>query len=158
GGTDLILHDVATGNDLCIGNIADFAFNKKGHFLALIIDTREQSGNGVQLRNMVTSALVPLDSSPASYRSLNWTEKGDALAVLRGVEDKNYKDKLYSIVAFADFTGPTPKKTVYDPRNDKNFPAGMTISPNRPASWTDDLGGLLFGIHPIKKKETPAPD
>src|SRR5262249_14129432 len=93
-GTDLILHELATGNELNIGNVSEFAFNKKGQWLALAIDAQGQSGNGVQLRNMATSSTAVLDSGKAVYKSLAWTEKGDGLAVLKGVTHKDYNDPL----------------------------------------------------------------
>ena len=154
-GSDLLLHELASGNQLNIGNVSDFAFNKKGDWCAWTIDAAEKSGNGIQARNMTTGAVLPLESDKAVYKGLNWTEKGEALAAVKGVDDKAWEDKLYSVVAF-NFTAATPQKTVFDPREDKSFPAGLTISPNRNPAWTDDLSAVLFGIHEVrKKKDTP---
>src|SRR5262249_51698350 len=113
----------------------------------------EKSGNGAQARNMATGATLPLDSDKAVYKNLSWTEKGDGLAVVKGVEDKGYEDKLYGVVGFTGFASGAPQKTIYDPQNDKSFPAGMTISPNRAPVWTEDLSALLFGVHEVKKKK-----
>jgi acetyl esterase/lipase len=151
-GTDLILYELSTGNQLNIGNVSEFAFDKKGNHLALVIDAAEKTGNGIQLRDMATGAVVPLDSDKANYRGLNWNEEGTAFAALKGVEDKKYEDKLYSVVAFS-IAGSGARKVVYDPKEDKSFPADMTVSPNRSPAWTDDMSALLFGIHPAKKKE-----
>lgn len=152
-GSDLILHELATGNELNFGNVADFSFDKKGDYLAWIIDANEKIGNGVQLRNMATGAVLPLDSDKATYKGLTWTEKYDGLTTVKGVEDKAWEDKLWSVVAFNNFTAAAPQKTVYDPREDKSFPVGMTVSPNRNPMWTDDHSALLFGIHEVKKKK-----
>src|SRR5262245_31287276 len=85
GGSDLTLRELATGAEQTLGNVGEWAFDRKGKWLALTIATRDQAGNGVQLRDMTTAALVPLDSAAASYTSLAWTDKGDALTVLKGV-------------------------------------------------------------------------
>jgi dipeptidyl aminopeptidase/acylaminoacyl peptidase len=155
-GSDLILRELATGNELTLGNVAEFAFDKKGRFLAMTVDAQGQLGNGVQLRNMSTAALVVLDSGKATYRGLNWTEDGDALAVLKGVDDKAYEGKLHSILGFKNFAA-GPEKVVFDPAQDSAFPKNMTISPNGSAYWREDLGGLVFGIAEVKKKdEKPA--
>ncbi|HZS44210.1 MAG TPA: prolyl oligopeptidase family serine peptidase [Blastocatellia bacterium] len=151
-GSDLILYDLASAAELSIGNVSEFAFDKSGKWLTWIIDAQDKIGNGVELRNMATGAVLPLDNDKASYKSLNWTEKGEGLAVLKGVEDKAYEDKLYSAIGFTDFSAAAPRKVSYDPRDDKDFPAGMSISPNRPASWTEDMNALLFGIQDVKKK------
>jgi dipeptidyl aminopeptidase/acylaminoacyl peptidase len=152
-GSDLILYELATGNQLNVGNVADFAFNKKGDWLAWTIDANEKIGNGVQVRNVTTGAVLPLDSDKAVYRGLNWTEKGEALAAVKGVDDKGFEDKLYSVVGFTGFAAGAPQKVVYDPREDKEFPAGMTISPNNTPRWTEDFSALLFGIHEVKRKK-----
>ena len=91
---------MATGNEMNVGNVSDFAFDKKGNWLAWIIDAQDKMGNGIELRNMSTGAVVSLDSSKASYKDLTWTEKGDGLATVRGVEDKAWDEKLYTLVAF----------------------------------------------------------
>src|SRR5262249_46780221 len=46
-GSDLILRELATGSELNIGNVSEFSFDKKGQWLALVIDAQGQSGNGV---------------------------------------------------------------------------------------------------------------
>lgn len=152
-GADLIIYELAAGNQLNFGNVADFAFNKKGDRLAWTIDAQDKAGNGVQLRDMTTGAVLPLDSDKANYKGLNWTEQGEGLAIVKGVEDKAYEDKLYSVVGFNFTAAAAAQKTVYDPRQDAAFPAGLTISPNRNPTWTEDMRALLFGIHEINKKK-----
>jgi dipeptidyl aminopeptidase/acylaminoacyl peptidase len=159
-GADLVLRDLTNGSDLTLGNVAEFAFDKKGRWLALTVDAKDGLGNGVQLRDLTTGFLSVLDSGKATYQSLRWTEKGDALAVLKGVEDKAYEGKLYSVLGFKQFNGALPQKIVFDPAKDAAFPKGMTVSPNRAPLWSEDLGSLLFGIHEVKKKDdkSAAPD
>jgi dipeptidyl aminopeptidase/acylaminoacyl peptidase len=153
-GADLILRDLVTGRDLNIGNVAEFAFDKAGRFLALVIDAPDKAGNGVQLRNMESGVVSVLDSDKASYERLAWTEKGDGLAVVRGAEDKRYTDKVYAAVGFWDLgAAGGPQRAVYDPAADKTFPEGMSIAPSRGATWTEDLSALVFGIRTLKKRE-----
>ena len=152
-GTDLILHELSSKKEFNIGNVSDYAFDKKGLWLAMVVDAKEMSGNGIQLRNMQTGVVLSLENDKAVYKRLNWTEKGEGLAVLKGKEDENYEDKLYSVVGFTNFIKGLPQKIVYEPAKDKNFPEEMTISPNRTPVWTEGLSGILFGIHEVKEKE-----
>jgi len=169
-GADLILRELATGLDLNVGNVSEFSFDKSGRFLAFVIDAPEKAGNGVQLRNMESGVALVLDSDKASYERLVWTDKGDGLSVVRGTDDKRYKDKVYAALGFTGFGASAPKKVIFDPATDKGFPEGMSISPSRGATWTEDLSALLFGIRSLKKAdakpdakpadpaaETPAP-
>jgi dipeptidyl aminopeptidase/acylaminoacyl peptidase len=156
-GSDLLLHELASGDELNIGNVSDFAFNKAGDWLAWVVDATDKAGNGVVLRNMSTGAVLPLDHAQANYRSLSWNEKGDAFTALRGIEDKAWEDKLYSVVAFRDLkaTG-APSKIVFDPKDDASFPKGMSIAGTRAAMWREDAS-LMFGIHELRPKKQKGP-
>jgi dipeptidyl aminopeptidase/acylaminoacyl peptidase len=153
-GTDLLLYDLESGREMSVGNVSEFAFDKKGNRLAWLVDATDKEGNGIELREMSTGATAVLDSAKATYKSLTWTEKGDGLAALRGVDDKGFEEKLYSLVAFRDFAAPGgPKKIEFDPKSDKGFPAGMSISGNRAPAWRDDLSAVLFGIQEVRPKK-----
>jgi len=153
-GSDLLLRELASAKEVNIGNVAEFAFDKGGTRLALLIDAQGLAGNGVQLRDMATGAVSSLDNDKASYKSLAWTDKGEALAVLKGKEDKAYEDKLWSVVAFAGFKDAKgPRKVIYDPAGDKSFPEGMTVSPDRAPDWTESFDAVLFGIREARKKK-----
>ncbi len=155
-GSDLILRELSSGQEINIGNVADFAFDKKGRYLAWTIDAQDKAGNGVAIREMESGAIRPLDNdSKAVYSRLTWTEEGNGLSALKGVDDKAYEDKLYSAIGFKDFGPGGPQKIVFNPADNVDFPVGMTISPNRSATWTKDLSALLFGINKAKKKEKP---
>ena len=83
-GSDLLVFELASKKEINIGNVAEFAFDKGGARLALLIDAQGLAGNGVQLRDMATGAVSSLDNDKASYKSLAWTEKGEALAAPQG--------------------------------------------------------------------------
>jgi hypothetical protein len=119
-GSDLILHELSSGTNLNIGNVAEFSFNKNGQWLAWIVDAQEKSGNGIQIRNMKTGVILPVESDKAIYKRLTWTEEGDGLAVLKGRDDDDYEDKLYSVLGFAEFGSNSPKKIIYDPEEIPN--------------------------------------
>src|SRR5206468_1761073 len=40
-GSDLLLRELSTGQEINVGNVADFAFDKKGHYLAWVIDAQD---------------------------------------------------------------------------------------------------------------------
>ena len=98
--------------------------------------------------------MLPLDSAKANYKGLTWTEKGDGLATLRGVEDKAWEDKLSTRWSPGrNFSASKPAKFIFDPSKDKSFPEGMTISPNRNAAWLADLSAVTFGIIELRAKK-----
>ncbi len=152
-GTDLILRDLGKAVDLNVGNVSEFSFRKDGKLLALAIDAQEKAGNGLHLRDMVTGAVTVLDSGQASYERITWTDKGDALAVLKGTEDRAFRDKFYAVVGVTGLGAASLKTVIFDPAVDSAVPKGMSVSPNRDPLWTDDLEALLFGLYEPRRKD-----
>ena len=152
-GTDLILHELGTQNVINIGNVRTFRFNKSGELLAMTIDAEGKSGNGIQLFETDSARISSLINEAAQFKSLSWTEEGDALVCLKSTKDKKFEKPLHQLVAFKDFGKSNVTQIMLDPAKDQNIPDGMTISPNRPPNWTEDLDAILFGIHSADPKE-----
>lgn len=154
-GNDLLLVELASGKSQNIGNVSEFAFNKKGSHLAYTIDAAGQAGNGIHLYTVSTNQTRIIDSDKARYQSLNWTEEGNGFAVLKMTKDKKFKQEKGAVIGVKNPN--TPQVVIYNPEKDSiQFPKNMTISPNRKPMWTEDLTRLLFGIHalePAKKEE-----
>ena len=153
-GTDLILRDLANGAELNVGNVSEFSFRKDGRLLAFAIDATDKAGNGLQVRDMASGVVRPLDSANATYERITWTEKGDALAVLRGSDNRAYRDKLYSVVGVSDVASASPKKVVFDPAADSTVPKGFSISPSRSPQWSDDLQAIFFGLYEPRHRDS----
>lgn len=146
-GTDLLLRDLGSAAELNVGNVSEFSFRKDGRLLAYAIDAADKAGNGLQVRDMTTGTVTVVDSSHATYERITWSDKADALAVLRGTETRGFRDKFYSVLGVTDVGSGAPKRTIFDPAGDASVPRGMTISPNRSPLWTDDLQALIFGLY-----------
>ncbi len=149
-GTDLVLYNLTGGEASNVGNVAEFGFDDSGEWLAYTIDARDQIGNGVQLRNMRTDVVRPIDSDHALYRHLAWADSGVALAVLRGRPDSVAHDTLYSVVSFNNLSLPSSKKTVFDPAQRTDFPVAMKVSVDRAPHLSSDLSTVFFGIREMK--------
>lgn len=155
-GTDLLLYNLGSQAMVNVGNVAEFDFDDSGEWLAYAIDARDEIGNGVQLRNMKTDVVRPLDSERALYRHLVWADSMPALAVLRGVPDSAMHDTLYSVVSVTNVASPTPTKVVFDPMQHTDFTPGMAISVNRAPQFSKDLSTIFFGIREMKKPQMVA--
>jgi acetyl esterase/lipase len=156
-GSDLILRNLNSGQDIALGNISEFAFNRSGQNLAFLVDARDKAGNGLMLKNLKTGQLNILDSGSFFYQNLRWDEKGQALSVLKGKEDQKYEDKLYSLLAFK-FEKATGKaeRIEYDHEKDKSFPEGFSLSPDFTPYWLEDYQAIAFGLKQLKTKSSPA--
>ena len=153
-GTTLVLHDLSTGNQTKVESVSEFAFTGDGSLLVWIIDTPSKQGNGLQLRNMNTGRIIPLETDTATYSHVSWTEGGSrsAVAVLKSMDDGHIDDKQY-VVGFDNLSAEVPNKVIYDPAIDERFPSGMTISTSAAPHWAEDLSGIYFKIVRIKTTE-----
>jgi dipeptidyl aminopeptidase/acylaminoacyl peptidase len=149
-GTDMLLYNLELRNQFNFGNVASFSFNKSGKWLAWIVDATGKAGNGIMLRSMDSGEILAPESDKAVYKSMNWTQEGDALAVLKAVEDKDWEDELHSVIGFRGFERGNPTKVVFNPADHPGFPEDMTISPNRGPFFAEDLNSLFFGVHSVK--------
>ncbi|MCV6604960.1 MAG: hypothetical protein OIF34_06625, partial [Porticoccaceae bacterium] len=155
-GRDLIVRQLNSGTEINIGNVSEYAFDEDGERLAWIVDSRDQSGNGVQVRNLQTDVVRVLDSGKARYKKLAWKRNENALAFLKGEKDKGFEELLHSVVGVKKPSARKFIKTVYDPRQDDGFPDGFSISPNQQPYWNDKLDTLVFGIAEVTAVEQPA--
>lgn len=155
-GTDLILRELKTGTELNVGNVSEFSFNKSGKYLALVIDAADQAGNGLQIRDMSAGTIASLDTDKAFYERMAWTTEGDALTMLKGTDDRAFRERLFSVVGFTGFGSGAPKKVVYNPKDDKAFPANMSVSGNRTPTWNEDRSAMIFGIAELTPVPRPA--
>jgi len=149
-GSDLILRELASEAQFNFGNVSGYAFNKKGDWLALTIDAADQAGNGVWLRHMASGKILVLNSDKAFYEKLNWTEEGEALALLKGKKNEDYEKKCYSVLGYKTLKSSGAKAFSFEPDSLESFPTDFTVSPNRAPAWTEDLSRLTFGIHDAK--------
>jgi dipeptidyl aminopeptidase/acylaminoacyl peptidase len=155
-GGNIVLRDLKTGTELLLGNVFQWAFNKSGRYLALLIDAPDQVGNGIQIRDMQTGAITPLETEKAFYEGMSWTREGDALAFFKGKDDRQWRERLFAAVGYTGVGGSSQKRVLYDPAEDKTFPAGYGISANRALTWTESRDALIFGIAPLTKVPPPA--
>ena len=157
-GTDLLLYNTIAKTNFNIGNVNEFEFNKAGDWLAYTVDANGQNGNGVYLRNMKTGMISSVDNDKASYKSISWTETGNAFAVLKSVKNDAYKNEVYSVIGASSLADNSSAKIIYNSLDDKQFPAGMGISGNYRPHWSDDLSTLLFGVNELEKADKPKTD
>ena len=155
-GSDILLVHLPSGTVQNIGNTGEYAFNKKGNWLAYTISADEKLGNGLYLMSLPDKKLQVLDNDSTDYKQLNWTEDLDAFAVLKMSKDKDFKKDKGQLVAVKNPGSSNPTVYTYSPLKDSlNFPKGMTISGVRSPYWTRDLSQVIFGINSLEavKKE-----
>ncbi len=166
GGSDLLVRELATGQDTHFGSVTHFAWSDLGARLAFVVSGQDGVGAGVQLYLPERSTLRPLASGAPSYQGLSWRKKADDLAALAAVKDSGWSDTTHIILAWRDVGRREGPPTAFHPSLEDAFPDSMRIVATRDPRWSDDGARIFFGIKERKAKEekkaekpdTAAPD
>ncbi len=150
-GTDMLLLELATHTPFNVGNVADFAFDDKGRWLAYVIDARDQAGNGIQLRELATGVVKSIDAGKALYRRLAWSDTLPALAFLKGTIDSSATDTTWAALGLSRVGSAAQQMIAVGSGGKVTLPSGLQVSPNRTPRWLEQQDGLVIGLY------TPTP-
>jgi len=169
-GVDVIVHDLSTRRDQLLGSVGDISFNKEGDLLAYAVDAAIKDANGLFVLDLANARMHALDNDTKSYSRLTWNEDGTALAVLKGVEVEDMRERDNVLVAFADVRaalggapaasggaaagGGSASPVTLDPATADGFPENWVVSERATLSWSDDNARVFFGI----KEQVEEPD
>ena len=145
-GTDMLLYELSTGTLFNVGNVADFAFDDKGRWLDYSIDAQNQSGNGIQLRELTTGVVKSIDAGKALYRNLAWTDTLPALAFLKGTVDSAGTDTTWAADGLSRVGSPSQQLVSVGGSGKAALPGGLVISETRAPRWLEQQDALLIGL------------
>src|SRR6185437_1141957 len=153
-GADVIVRDLAHGTDVSFGSVAELSWSDDGRLLAMAIDVDGHTGDGVQLLDVSTGTLVPLDASNNEYRSLAWRPHAHDLVALRSRPDSAFADTSYTAIAWRDLGG-HPSRQVYDFSTDESFPKTVRVTAYRTPEWSEDGATVYLGVAPRDPRIVP---
>jgi dipeptidyl aminopeptidase/acylaminoacyl peptidase len=145
-GSDLLLRDLQAGTVLSFGNVAEYAFNEAGTYLAYLVDADGQAGNGLYLVTAGDGRIRPLNTGSARFEDLTWSEAHDDVAALRGTHPAGKTQRANVLVVARSVDSASPRVATYDPAGDGSFPEGFVLSELANTRWTKTGTRLVVGI------------
>ena len=142
-GTNLILRNLREGFEELIGSVEEAEFNSGGTHLAFTVDAEGMDGNGVYLLDLATGSRRGLDNAKERFARLTWSEEGDALAVLRGVEPEQKVERENTLIAFRNVTDGSPTRVDFNGMSSSGLPDGWVLSEKGNLVWNEDAT-MLF--------------
>ena len=160
-GAVLLIKNLSDGTTRTIGNVTDYAFNKKSDYLAYIVESANAAGNSVELFNVENYTLKILASDTSKFSKLSWQKEGEALAFFKSYKKDKYDEENAVVYTYTNLYKVPALKT-FEPETAKGFPAGMRIANNSNITLSDDMSSVFFGLNKwtynaTAKKETKAP-
>jgi dipeptidyl aminopeptidase/acylaminoacyl peptidase len=162
-GVTLVVRTLATGTDASFGNVNEYAWQPKGHLLAMAISAADKAGNGLQLLNPATQVLRVLDSGASIYSMLAWRKDSADLAALKSKTDEKREGPTHVALAWKNLGAGNEAKHVFDPTANGTFAADDRIVAFRRPSWSHDGRIVFAGVaawqaKPEKKADEKKPE
>lgn len=160
-GSVLLLKNLSDGKTRTIGNITEYAFNKKGDHLAYLVETAGTSGHSAELFNLNTYQLTILASDTTRFSKLTWQKEGDALAFYRSFRKDQYEEDNAMVYSYTNLSK-SPALKIFDPVTAPGFPQNMRIQHASDIQVSNDQQHIFFGIakwtfNELAKKEDKIP-
>lgn len=160
-GAVLLVKNLSDGTTRTIGNVTEYAFNKKSDHLAYIVEAANVAGNSAELYNLQNYTLKVLASDTSKFLKLTWQKEGDGLSFFKSFRKDRYEEDNAMLYTYTNlYKSPTLK--MFDPETAKGFPAGMRIYNGSTITLSDDLNTAFFGLrkwtyNELAKKEDKKP-
>jgi dipeptidyl aminopeptidase/acylaminoacyl peptidase len=148
-GSDLVLRNLVTGQDVTLPLVTDFEWNRDGSWLAYGVSSAKTEEDGAFVRNMSDGSVRPLLKGKGNYKSFSFDQEGRQLAFLsdQAEYDKDVAPyRLYYWKAGDTAAGELASTAT------RGMPAGMVVSDQGAVTFSRDGQRLFLGTAPA-----PAP-
>lgn len=149
-GAPLVIRDLSSGVETRIENVAGYAVDPRGGWVAYAIAARPDSTNGVFLRTLATGKTVALLQGPGRYRGLVADSAARQLAFATDRDDHSAKQPAFSLY-HVPIASAAAKRVVAA----NTFGRDTLISTDS-IGFTHDGALLTFGVAPQVPDSIPA--
>lgn len=144
-GSILLLKNLADHSTRTIGNVTDYAFNKKSDFLAYITESANIAGNSVELFNLNHYMLKVLASDTTRFSKLTWQKEGDGLSFFKIFKKDTHEEENAMVYSYTDIYKDASLR-IFDPTTAAGFPKNMRIHNSSTPKLSDDMSAVFFGV------------
>jgi dipeptidyl aminopeptidase/acylaminoacyl peptidase len=163
-GSDLVIRNLATGEETTIPEVTEYTWNKGGTLLAYAVSSNDAEKDGAYVRRMNDGSVVTLHSGKGRYRSLTFDEAGTQIAFLSDQADFGKPVAPYRLYywrqgsASSTPTGATEIVSADTP----GMPKGMVVAQNANLQFSRDGARLFLATAPAPEPpadpDSDAPD
>ncbi len=156
-GTDLVVRELATGKDVTVAEVSEYAWNKPGTWLAYAVSSKTPEKEGAFARRAADGKTRAILTGKGSYKGFAFDDKGDRLAFLSDRDDAKAGSPVFKLYLWE---GASAAAAELVPASFRNMPAGMAVSEHGALSFSKDRARLFFGLAPvpvIEPEDAPEP-
>ena len=144
-GSDLVIRNLATGDETTIPEVTSFDWNKDGSWLAYAVSSTKPEGDGAFARRLADGSTVTLHSGKGHYSNIAFDSAGRQLAFL---SDQAEYDKKVSPYRLYYWKPGDASATDLVSAATRGMPAGMVVSEFGGARFSEDGARLYLGTAP----------
>jgi dipeptidyl aminopeptidase/acylaminoacyl peptidase len=144
-GSVLLLRNLGDSSTRTIGNVTEYAFNKKSDYISYVVESANAAGNSVELFNLNTYVLKVLASDTLKFSKINWQKEGEGLSFFKTFKDSLFEEENAIVYAYTNIYK-VPSVKIFNPKNEANFPKGMRIYNGSDLKVSDDQSSIFFGL------------
>ena len=154
-GSDLILRNLATGDEVVIPEVTEYEWNRTGDWIAYAVSSNDAAKDGAFVRHVPDGATKTLHSGRGHYKSLAFDENGTQLAFLSDEADYAQRVSPYRLyyVKLANESAATELASAAT----AGMPKGMVVSEFAAPRFSKDGARLYLGTG-APPAATPDPD
>ncbi len=144
-GSVLLLKNLADSSTRTIGNVTEYAFNKKSDYLAYIVESANIAGNSAELFNLTNYSLKVIASDTLKFSKLSWQKEGDGFAFFKAFKKDGFEEENAMVYAYTNLYK-LPSLKIFNPSTASGFPANTRVYNGSPVSLNDDMSSVFFGV------------
>ena len=144
-GSDLILRNLTTGQDVTIPLVSDFAWNKDGSWIVYGVSSAKPEEDGAFARQMTDGTTVSLQKGRGNYKSFTFDEAGKQAAFL---SDQAEYDKPASPYRLYYWKPGETAATELVSGATRGMPQGLVVSDQAAPRFSEDGHRLYLGTAP----------
>jgi len=159
-GSVLLIKNLSDSTTHTIGNVTEYAFNKKSDYLGYIVESANTAGNSVELLNLGNYSLKVIASDTLKFSKLNWQKEGEGFTFFKTFKKDTYEEENAVVYSYVNIYN-NPSLKIFDPATAAAFPKDMRIHNGSNLRLSDDMNAVFFGLKtwtlkPKKEEKKPA--
>ena len=144
-GSVLLLKNLADSSSRTIGNVTEYAFNKKSDYLAYIVESANIAGNSAELFNLINYSLKVIASDTLKFSKLSWQKEGDGFAFFKTFKKDDFEEENAMVYAYTNLYK-LPSLKIFNPSTASGFPVNTRVYNGSSISLNDDMSSVFFGV------------
>ena len=153
-GSDLILRNLATGEESTIAEVTEYFWNRKGTLLAYAVSSNDATKDGAFIRAMPAGTVTALHSGKGRYRSLAFDEAGTQITFLSDQADFEKPVAPYRVYYWKSGDA---RATELVSATTAGMPKDMVVADNAAPRFSRDGGRIFLATAPPPPPPPPAP-